>query len=78
MFPSVAGCFSLKDEMLVLTAHTCLYICVSVCLGFPGGISGKEPACQCRRRKRPGFDPWVGKIPCMATHPVFLPGQSHG
>ena len=20
-------------------------------LGFPGGISGKEPACQCRRRR---------------------------
>ena len=31
--------------------------------GFPGGTSGKEPACQCRRLKRPGFDPWVGKIP---------------
>ena len=23
---------------------------------------GKEPACQCRRHKRWGFDPWVGKI----------------
>ena len=31
--------------------------------GFPGGASGKEPACQCRRLKRGGFDPWVGKIP---------------
>ena len=31
-------------------------------LGFPGGASGKEPACQCRRHKRCGFDPWVGKI----------------
>ena len=30
-------------------------------LGFPGGTSGKEPACQCRRHKRRGFDPWVGK-----------------
>ena len=29
-------------------------------LGFPGGTSGKEPACQCRRHKRSGFDPWVG------------------
>ena len=29
----------------------------------PGGTSGKEPACQCRRHKRHGFDPWVGKIP---------------
>ena len=31
-------------------------------LGFPGGASGKEPTCQCRRCKRCGFDPWVGKI----------------
>ena len=29
---------------------------------FPGGASGKELACQCRRHKRQGFDPWVGKI----------------
>ena len=26
--------------------------------GFPGGVSGKEPACQCRRLKRCGFNPW--------------------
>ena len=25
--------------------------------------SGKESTCQCRRHKRWGFDPWVGKIP---------------
>ena len=31
--------------------------------GFQGGASGKEPACQCRRRKRCRFDPWVGKTP---------------
>ena len=32
-------------------------------LGFPGGASSKELTCQCRRHKRPVFDPWVGKIP---------------
>ena len=31
-------------------------------LGFPGVASGNEPTCQCRRRKRCRFDPWVGKI----------------
>ena len=31
--------------------------------GFPDGARGKEPACQCKRRKRHRFDPWVGKIP---------------
>ena len=32
-------------------------------LDFPGGTSGTEPTGQCRRHKRRGFDPWVGKIP---------------
>ena len=32
-------------------------------MGFPGGGTGKESACQCRRWKRHGFDPWVRKIP---------------
>ena len=35
--------------------------------GFPGGTSGKEPACQCRRYKRHGFNLWVGKIPWRRT-----------
>ena len=49
--------------------------------GFPGGASGKAPTCQCRRYKRCGFDPWVGKIPWRGAWqptPVFLPGESHG
>ena len=32
-------------------------------LGLPGGASGKEQSCQCRRPKRHVFNPWVGKIP---------------
>ena len=28
-----------------------------------GAAVVKEPACQCRRHKRCGFDPWVRKIP---------------
>ena len=50
-------------------------------LGFSGGASGKEPTSQCRRHKRQGFDPWVGKIPWRRKWqptPVFLPGESHG
>ena len=49
--------------------------------GFPGGSSGKEPICQCRRHKRHGFNPWFGKIPwrrAWQPTPVFLPGESHG
>ena len=40
-----------------------------------------KPACQCRRHKRHGFDPWVRKMPCRRARqltPVFLPGESHG
>ena len=46
--------------------------------GFPGGASGKESTCQCRRPERLGFDPWVGKIPwrrAWQPTPVFLPGE---
>ena len=46
-----------------------------------GGTSGKEPDCQCRRHKRCGFNPWVGKIPwrrAWQLTPVFLPGKLHG
>ena len=48
---------------------------------FPGGTGGKEPACQCRRRKRLRFNPWVGKIPwrrAWQPTPVFLPRECHG
>ena len=49
-------------------------------LGFPGGAIGKEPACQCRRHKRHGFDPWVRKMPWRRTWepaPVFVLRESH-
>ena len=39
--------------------------------GFPGGASVKEPACQWRRHKRHGFNPWVGNNPleeAVAAH----------
>ena len=41
----------------------------SVC--FPGGTSGEEPACQFRRHRRCGFDPWKRT---WQTTPLFLPG----
>ena len=79
-FPSV--CLSIKKNALkeVHVEHT--WVCSSVSFpGFPAGASGKEPACQCRRLKRHGFNPCVGKIPwrrkCQPT-PVVFPGESHG
>ena len=49
--------------------------------GFPRQRNGKEPACQCRRCRRSGFCPWVGKIPWSRKwHPilVFLPEKFNG
>ena len=48
--------------------------------GFSGDATGKEHACQCRRRKRHRFHPWVGKIPWRRARqptPVFLPEESY-
>ena len=47
-------------------------------MGFPGGVSHKELACQCRRHKRCGSNSWVRKIPyrrAWLPTPVFLPGE---
>ena len=45
---------------------------------IPGGSDSKASAYKCGR---PGFDPWVGKIPWRRKRqstPVLLPGKSHG
>ena len=47
----------------------------------PRWYSGKEYACQCRRCKRHGFNPWVRKILWRRewqSIPGLLPGESHG
>ena len=47
-------------------------------LWLPRWLSGKESACQFRRR---GFDPWVRKIPLRREWqptPVFLHWEFHG
>ena len=44
--------------------------------GLPRWLSGEESACQCRRHRRHGFDPWVEKILWRRKgQSVFLPGE---
>ena len=46
---------------------------------FPGGASGKEPACNAGDM-RYGFNPWVEKIPRnreWLSTPVFWSGEFH-
>ena len=50
-------------------------------IGLPRWLSGKESACQCRKHRRHGFDPQVGKIPWRRKWqpaPVFSPSKLHG
>ena len=47
-------------------------------IGLPWWFRGQSLCLQCRR---PGFDPWVKKIPWRRNWQptsVFLPGESHG
>ena len=44
-----------------------------------GGPTSNEPACQCRRSQRHGFNPQVRKIPwrkAWQPTPILLPGES--
>ena len=46
--------------------------------GYPLQYSGLEKSKEC---ERPGFSPWVGKIPWNREHLrtlVFWPGEFHG
>jgi len=48
---------------------------------LPKWHSGKEFSCQCRRCRKLGFNPRVGKIPWKRKWqptPVFLPRKFHG
>ena len=50
-------------------------------MGFPGSSDGKESACQYRKCRRHGFNPWRRKIPWrrgQLPSPVFLPGEFYG
>ena len=60
------------------TRNICCEILESSCLVDFVAQPVKKIRLQCRR---PGFDSWVGKIPCRRQRlltPVFWPGESHG
>ena len=68
-----------KEKLLQYLHFTSLqeYLHYSI-FYFPGGSDGKSICLQCGR---PGFHPWVRKIPWRRKQqptPVLLPGKSHG
>ena len=75
LYLEISGHPSIKefDSFIQETFIECL-----LCACLPRWCSGKESACQRRRR---GFNPWVGKIPWRRKWqptPVFLPGKFRG
>ena len=71
--PAVVTCLpSMLLTPVTSTGCSCVkFLCIY--LRAPRWLSGKEPACQCRRCR---FGAWVGKIPWQST-PVFVPGKSY-
>ena len=55
---------------------------ISVVINLSGGLPWELRLERiCLQGRRPGFDPWVGKIPWRRKWqptPVFLPGTSRG
>ena len=69
-----------RSLLIIYFIYSSVYIGLPWCvyMGFPGGVSGKEPVCQCRRHRRHRFNPWVGKIPWWRKWQptsLFLPGK---
>ena len=83
------GCVCKWCHGLLGEAHG-VDLCHCWCVSIPtfvinkwsvGGTVVKKSTCQCRRHRRHGLDPWVGKIPWRRKWqptPAFLPGKSHG
>ena len=57
-------CYKLRCARNSILFLLCkLNIIMRLQLGFPGGASSKEPACQCRKPKRCRLDPGSGRSP---------------
>ena len=64
--------------LLKSLSHVVFQLAPLCFMGFPCGLTLEESACSCRR---PGFNPWIGKIPWRRERlptPVFWPGELHG
>ena len=73
--------FHFPSTVFLIGQDEVLLVSKSGCQGLPRWLGGKESAYLCRRCRRHGFNPWVGKIPwrrAWQPTPVFLSGRSHG
>ena len=79
---NLAGISNFMCILIFLLMAKNFCTCIGKALYYwPRWASDKEPACQCRRHKRHGFEPWVRKISWRRKWqptPVFLPGDFQG
>ena len=71
MLDNIVGCPLSSNNTIFLPSSN----------GLPWWFRGTESTCQCRRQRRCGFDPLVGKIPWSRRWqptPVFLLKKPHG
>ena len=61
------------ERELILTCFTSARVCDSIFDSNQVALVVKYPACQCRRHKRHGFNPWVRKIPWRRAKSVLSP-----
>ena len=72
---SIPGLGRSPGEGIYIYIYIDIYMASIYIHGFPGGTSGKESACRCRRPKSHWSSPWIGKVPPeegMATHSSTL------
>ena len=72
--------FNILSRCIIAFLPRSKSLLISWLQSLSGGASGKDPACHCRRHKKPWFDPWVKMIPWRRKwqpSPVFLPGEFH-
>ena len=75
-------CIYIQIYHIYIYLQVYIYMCLCVCVyRLPRQHSGKESTCQCKRRKRYRFSPWVRKILWSSKWqpaPVFLPEKFQG
>ena len=63
---------------LFQVSESAIWFCSTRDMGFSWLLRWSRICLQCRR---PGFNPWVGKIPWRRewqSTPIFIPGEFHG
>ena len=71
-------CGSQNHELIDFFFFNFYFVWKYSCFRLPWFSESKEPSCQCRKHRRRGFRPWVGKIPWRRKWHPTLVGEALG